>query len=129
MEGEDRARAGVGVALVAEVGFDAGGFVGEGQGIGPTLRDPVLGGSVAGTLLGDSGERGAFFLGFDNAEGLAADEEDVVSGAAVGLHFADGDSAGGGEIEVANALNRPARRAQLSVNGHTGLLFGSGQGV
>jgi hypothetical protein len=30
VEGEDGARAGVGVALVAEVGFDAGGLVGEG---------------------------------------------------------------------------------------------------
>ena len=55
--------------------------------------------------------------------------ENLVGGAANGLQFADGDSAGGGEIEVAKALNHPTRRAQLSVNGRKGWLFGSGQGV
>jgi hypothetical protein len=74
-------------------------------------------------LLGDGGEGGAFFLGFDDAERLAIDEEDVVGGAAVGLHFPDGDAAGCVEIEVANALNGPTRGAQLSVDLNAGELF------
>jgi hypothetical protein len=111
VEGKDRPRAGVGVALVAEVGFDAGRLVGEGQGIGPALRDPFHRGGVAGRLLGDGGESGAFFLGFDDAEGLAVDEEDVVGRSAVGLHFPDGDAARGGEIERGDVLDCPARGA------------------
>lgn len=96
VEGKDGAGAGIRVALVAEIGFDAGGLVGEGQGIGPALGNPVFRSGVAGGLLGDGGERGAFFLGFDDAEGLAIDEEDVVSRATHRLHFPDGDSTGGG---------------------------------
>lgn len=127
VEGEDGARAGVGVALVAEVGFDAGGLVGEGQGIGPALGDPFVGIGVAGGLLGDSGEGRAFFLGFDDAERLAIDEEDVVGGAAVGLHFADRDAAGGVEIERGDVLDRPARGTQEGVDCFAGLLFGGAQ--
>ncbi len=129
VEGEDGARAGVGVALVAEVRLDTGGLVGEGQRIGPTLRDPFLGVGVAGGLLGDSGECSADFLRLDDAERLAIDEEDVVGGTAHGLHLADGDATGGGEVNIFHILHSPARGAQLSVDGFTGGGFGCGHVV
>ena len=98
VESEDGARAGVGIALVAEVRLDAGGLVGEGQRIRPALRDPLFGVGVAFALLGDPGERGACFLRLDHAKGLAIDEEDIVGGTALRLKLADGDTATGGEV-------------------------------
>ena len=95
VEGKDGARAGVGIALVAEVRLDAGGLVREGQWIRPALGDPVLGGGVAGGLLGHAGECGAGFLSLYDAERLAIDEEHIVGGAAKGLHLADSNTTGG----------------------------------
>ena len=124
VEGEDGARAGVGVALVAEVRLDASGLVGEGQRIRPALGDPVLRGGVAGGLLSNNGERGADFLRLDDAERLAIDKEDVVGGTAEGLHLANGNATGGGEVQLLDVLYRPARRHQDCVNCFAGGFFG-----
>lgn len=66
VERKDGAGAGIRIALVAEISLDAGGLVGEGQGIVPALGDPFVSVGVAGGLLGHSGEGGAFFLGLNN---------------------------------------------------------------
>ena len=65
---------------------------------------------------------GSGLFGLQNAESFAIDEEDVVGGAALGAEFADGDSAGGREVEGVEVLDSSARGAQLSVD----LLAGNG---
>jgi len=77
VESEDRARARVGVAQVAEVGFDASGLVSEGEWVSPSLGDELLGFAIAGGLLRYGGQGGADFLGFDDAEGFAVNKEHV----------------------------------------------------
>jgi hypothetical protein len=124
VEANDRARAGIGVALVAEVGLDASALVREGQRIGPSLGDPVIRGRVAGGLLGNGGESGAFLFSFNNSERLAIDEENVVGGPAVGLHLTDRDTTGSVKVEVLLILNEPPRRHELAVDVLTGGRFG-----
>ena len=66
-----RRERGCGIALVAEEGFDAGGLVEEGK-LCPVQAGGEEVGQVRGVvagLVGDGGERGAFLLGLDDADG------------------------------------------------------------
>ena len=74
MEGEDRTRAWLWIALVAEEGLDAGRFVVEGE--RPCAGEKV--GQVLAVvpgLLGHARERRADLLRLDDANGLAIDEK------------------------------------------------------
>ncbi len=68
-------------------------------------RDTLL----AGGLDLDAGERGALFLGFDDADGFAVDEQEVIGFAVAGLEreLAEGDAAGGEEVRVGGVLDGP----------------------
>ena len=123
VKGEDRARAGVGVALVTEIRLDASGLVGEGQRISPALGDPFLRGGVALALLGDAGEGRARFFGLENTEGFSINKKDVIGRTALGLHLADSDPASGGEVDLVEILNSPTRRRQLGVDRAASFLF------
>ena len=46
---------------------------------------------------------------------------------AVGLHFTDGDAAGGVEVKRGDVLDRPACGTEKGVDRGTGVLFGSVQ--
>jgi len=128
VEGEDAAGARVRVAFVAEERFDAGGFVEERKGsdAGGEERGQEIGerGGVVGGLLGDAGERGAGLLGFDHANRLAADEEQIIAGAGLELDFAEGDAGTGGKVDGFDILNDPAGRDELGVDLLAGLGFG-----
>ena len=71
MKGEDTAGARVGIARVAEERFDAGGFVEETVASRMRSGGEEVGqaGGVTSGLIGDNGERGAFLLGLDHADG------------------------------------------------------------
>lgn len=125
MESEDGARSGVGISLVAEVGFDSSRFVGERQWISPSLRNPLLCGGVAGGLFRDRTEGGASFFCLDDAERLAVNEENVVGRATLRTHFADHDTTGSVEIELRKVLHSPSRCTQLIVDFLPSLLFRS----
>ena len=109
VEGEDAARARMRVAFVAEESLDAGGFVEEREARRLNRREEVwkiL--AVAAGLIGDTRKRGACFLGLDDADRLAVDEQQVVAAAALQRHFAQRDAAPGGEVERLVILNDPA---------------------
>jgi len=65
----------------------------------------------------------AFLLGFDDADGGAVHHQQVVALAGLKRHFAQGDAAGSGGVEVAVILYRPASGRQQSVNLFSPLLF------
>ena len=83
VEGEHAARARVGIALIAEEGFDAGGFVAEGERALVEASGEEVGqtGCVECGLVCDGGECDAFLFGFDDAYGPAIGEEEVVAAA------------------------------------------------
>lgn len=125
VKAKDRARPGIGVTLVAEVGLDASALVREGQRIGPSLGHPVIRGRVAGGLLSNRRKGGAFPFSFNNSERLAIDEENVVGGTAVGLHLTHRHATGSVKVEVLLVLNEPPRRHELAVDVLTGGCFGA----
>ena len=59
-------------------------------------------------MVGDLRERDAGFLGFDDADGFAVDEKQVVAAAFFQTNFADGDAARRGEVELLVVLDDPA---------------------
>ena len=123
---EDAAGPGLGVALVAEERFDAGGFVEEGQRAGcdglNEIRQ-VLG--VMTGLLGDARQESALLLGLGDADGFAVHKQEIIARAGFEGRFAQGDAASGGGIELFVILNNPTARDELRVDLLAGELFGS----
>jgi hypothetical protein len=77
----------------------------------------------------DTGERGALFLGFDDGDGFAIDEEEVVGFAVTGFEreLAEGDAAGGEEVRIGGVLDGPAGAFESGVDGEAGEGFGGGR--
>ena len=73
-------------------------------------------GGVFGGLGLHAGER-AFRLGFDRADGLAIEIEQIVGEPETRLHrkLADGDTATGGQVEVVALLHEPAGGCQVGI--------------
>ncbi|MCK6389792.1 MAG: hypothetical protein L6Q40_02040 [Azonexus sp.] len=65
-----------------------------------------------------------FSLGFDDADRLFVDKQDIVGRADVGVPFAHSDPDGGGKIDLVPGLHHPASTTQLRINAVAGLLFG-----
>ena len=109
-EGEDFARARLGVALVGEAGEDAGGLVEEGQRAAGGLDPLQFGRGVVRGLFLDRGDGVAesLLLGLDDTDGLAVHEEDVVGRAGVGGVFADGLALAGVMVPLILGLHGPA---------------------
>ena len=95
MEREDAAAARVGIEAVGEEGLRAGAFVAERERRFPCRQAERNAGDIFGGLLLDAGERVAFGLGFDCADGFAIHEQRVVGFAGGKGEFADGDAAVG----------------------------------
>ena len=124
VEREDAARARRRIAFVAEEGFDAGGFVEEGQGAREAGGEEVgQAGSVTGRLLGDSRERRSYFLGFDHTQRLSVHEEEVITRAGRERDFAQRDAAARGEVHGLVILHDPAGRGELCVDLLAGALL------
>ena len=124
VEGEDGASAGVGVALVGEVGFDAGRLVEERERVGPALGNELLRLGVASGLLFDGTEGRAELLGLDDPERLALHEQHVVSRTALGLDLAEGDSPARVEIQVFRCLHLPTGSGEHRIDLLAGLFLG-----
>ncbi len=125
MKRKGRACARLGVETVGEMGFDAGGLVGErqrtipgGQFVGQTL-------GVARRLGLDARERDAFFLRFDHAGRSSVDVEQIVGKAVAGLQrkFADRHAARGVDVGFAHGLHRPAGGCKQPVDLGAGAFF------
>ena len=128
VEREDLAAAKVGFQGVGEAGLDAGGLVRVGQrqvdvwdGFGQAL-------GVLGGLDLDAGERVAFGLGLDHAEGLGVSVEHVVGVAGLEGELACRDARSGGQVHRGVILHHPAALLEAAVDSLPGLLFG-GHGV
>ena len=107
MEGEDLAGAGLRVALIGEAGEDAGGLVEEGERdvVTPGLHEVFEAAGIAGGLDLDAAEGHAFGFGFDETQGFAVDEEQVVGEAGFEGGFTHGDAGGGGvEVDLIRSL-------------------------
>ena len=99
MEGKDAPGTGRGIAFVAEKGFDAGGFVEERERAGqPGGEDGRQAVGVAGGLIGNGRECGADLFGFNDAEGLAIHEEQVIARTSGQRDFPQCDAPTGGEV-------------------------------
>jgi hypothetical protein len=125
VEGEHAARAGRGVAGVAEVGFVAGALVVEHQRVGPARQVGRQAHQVAARLLGHAAERDAGLLGLDHAAGPAGDEQQVVAGAAGQLKLAHRHALGRVAVDVCRVLQHPAGGRQQRVDARAGLLLGT----
>ncbi len=124
VKGEDGATARLGIELAGEARLDAGGLIGEGQGIAGGAHAFGQSATVFGALLFDAGEGGADLLGLDGADGLAIDEEQVVGGAGGERELADGDAASRAEVEPGAVLHHPAGLRELGVDPLAGLVLG-----
>ena len=130
MEGEDTARTRGGIAFVAEESLDAGGFVEEGQLARADGLDEV--GQIHRVmrgLLGNARQQRAFLLGFDDADGLAIDQQQVIAGAGLERCFAQRDALPGGEIHRLVILRGPAGRDELGVDLLAGACSGARSGI
>jgi hypothetical protein len=114
---KDFARAGRGVGVVGEANDLAGGLEQEAQ--RRVVFAPFeVGGGIALGLVFNGGEvfTRAVFLGFDDAHGVAVDEQHVVGGAGVGGVFTHHHADGCAEVELLHVLNDPAGLLQLLVD-------------
>ena len=59
-------------------------------------------------LLGDTAQKRAFLLGFNDADRFAVNEQEIIAGAGFERDFAEGDAAPGGKINLDVVLNGPA---------------------
>ncbi len=124
VEHEDAPGPGLGIALVAELGFDARGFVQERQravGIGLDVRRQVL--RIMPRLFGHAGQQRAGLLGFDHADGLAVHQQKIIARAGFQRNFPQRDAPPGPGIELLVVLDHPAAGGQLSINLLPRLLF------
>ena len=126
MKREDVAGARLGVEAVGEVGFDAGGFVGERQRAAP--RGQSIGQALGVSLrLGlDAGERGAFLLRFDDARGPSVDVEQVVGKTVTRFQgkVSDRNAPIRQDVRVALIAHCPARLGEQPVDVFSGFIFG-----
>jgi hypothetical protein len=122
VKGEDGAGAGLRVEAVGEVGFDASGFVAEGQGPHPGGQRGRQALRVAGRLHLDAGERGARLLGLDHAGGSGVDVKQVVGKAVAGVQgeFANRHATGGVDVGVGHVADVPAGGCEQRVDGLSG---------
>lgn len=124
MEIVDAARARLGVAVVAEVGLDAGRFVDErertggdgGERFGQVRR-------VVAGLIGHAGKGDALFFRLDDTDGLPVDDEQVVTRAGFQRHFAKDDTARRAEVQFFVILHDPAGGDEIGVDGDAGFGF------
>ena len=122
MEAEDQAAARIGFQRIGELGFDTGGFVGEGQwlrraGRALAVYRQAIGQAecVLGRLQFDALERVAFALGLDHAGHLAIDIEQVIGEAGFQRELAHRDAGAGVDVHVATRLHQPAASMELAV--------------
>ena len=117
VEGEDAPGARVGVALVAEEGFHAGGLVEKRQRAGD-LSAKRAGQifSVVTRLLGDTRESNACFLRLDYTCRFPVHEKQVIGNTADKRHFAYSDSATGTQIQLFVILHNPPAMHQKGIN-------------
>jgi hypothetical protein len=116
MEGEDMARARLGIAHIAEQGLGAGAFVIEEQRRCPGLQMIGNRRHVGVGLLGDAAQCDPFRLRLDDAAGLAIDEEQVVAGSGGQRILAHGNAEPGAQIHVLAILNQPTRLGQQLID-------------
>lgn len=124
VERKDAARAGRGIALIAEAGFNAGGLVDEG-GLAAVERGVFL--DVVDVPLGlvfNRGKNGPFRLCFDHADSLAIHEEHVVHGTGGGRVFPNRLSSSRAGVHRLVILHNPTRSHELPVDVLTCGLFG-----
>jgi hypothetical protein len=119
VEGKHGTGAGLRVQALGEVGFDAGGFVAEGQGPHPGGQRGRQALGVAGGLHLHAGEGGALFFGLDHAGGFGVDVKQIVGKAVAGVQgkFADRHATGGVDVGVRHVADMPAGRSKKRVDG------------
>ncbi len=81
-------------------------------------------GRILGGLPFDAGQREAFRLGFDRAQGLGVGVEKIISEAGLQGELTHGHAAGRGNVHFAGRLNRPPCLVKLIVDLFAGFLFG-----
>ena len=121
-EGEHAAGAWLGVQAVGEVGFNPSALPHKGQRAAPGGQGGGQAFGVAAALQFDAGERGALFLGFDDAAGFAVDVEHVVGKpkAVVQRKFANCHAHCRMDIGLGHIANVPARRYQQCIYRYPG---------
>lgn len=67
-------------------------------------------------LFSDSREKRAHFFGFDNANGLAVDEQKIITCAGFERGFPQSNASCGRGIELLVILHQPARRDELRID-------------
>ena len=109
MEGKHGAGARLRVQPLGDVGFNAGGFVAEGQGSAPGGQRGGQALGVAGGLHFHAGERSALFLGLDHASGFAVDIQQVVGKAVTGVEgeFTQRHATGGVDVGLGHIADVP----------------------
>ncbi|MEZ5627473.1 MAG: hypothetical protein R3E34_08105 [Rhodocyclaceae bacterium] len=113
------------IALVGKAGDAAGGFEEKGQGRRIELP-PEPAGCVArglGLMSGDVLAR-LIALGFDDANGLAIDEQNVVGRAGIGGVFAHSHAPRGAEVQGTKILHLPSSQGKACVDIGSGFGFG-----
>ena len=126
MEREDAAGTRSGITFVTEKGFDAGGFVKERQRTGREGLDEV--GQILRVMAGlfsDARQECALFLGFGDPDGVTIHEQEIVTRTGFERHFAQGNAAADGGIELPVILHDPPAGGELRVDLLAGELFGS----
>lgn len=110
------------------MGFDTGRFIEDRE--RADQGGIVVGEAIAvfGGLGFDAGEGRANFFGFDGADGMGIDEEEVVGFAVAGFEgdFADGDATGGVEVEGGAVLDKPPGSFEGGVDLEASDGFGGG---
>ena len=127
VERKDLSATGIRVQAVRELGFRAGALVQKRERTrisGEIVRQAR---AVLSGLDLDSGERGPFRLGFDDARCLLVHIEQVVGAAVPGLQgkLAHRHAAGGVQVDGIGVLDGPPGLLQQSVNVYASLFFGS----
>jgi len=125
VELKDPAAPGPWIKMVAELRHRPGAQVAEGQ---RAVRNVELVGKALRVLLGldlHAGEREALLLGFQDADGLAVDEEEVVDLAVslLELHLAGRHARSRKDVHLGRVLDDPAGLFELAVDLDPGVLL------
>jgi hypothetical protein len=116
VKGEDGTAARFGIEVAGEASFDAGGFVGKGKGI---ARDgDIIGdaGTIFGALLFHAGQCLSDGFGFDDANGLTINEEEIVSRAFEQRIFAHSNATPGAQVDGIAILHDPTGLREVIVD-------------
>ena len=117
MKREDAPRTRFWIVLVAEESLDASGFVKERQRAGESGGEKFRqAGGVTPGLLGDNGKRRARLFRFDDAQGFAIHEQEIIAWAGVERNFAQRNAASGGKIHRFEILHDPTGREEHRIN-------------